>query len=458
MLIVMRKNNLNNIEPHKINRRRNMTIVTLCAVFGVAGGTCISNNVLSLVAIKLGAGDIYLGLLAAAFTAPLVLGIFSMKAIEKHGKLKILIPWTAASTILVMLYMLIPKIAQQYRPVYVLSSLFVIQILINTCAAIGNTAWFPLLQDTTPTRLTGRFFARLRTSWQTASIITVIVISFFLGKNSEWWKFEIIFAAAFILLTIKFLLLLRIQEKPLAVRHISDKTIIGRFKEVFQIKQLRYCIIYLACYSFLAAAPEPFKIKMLKQLHYSSGFILAAISMFGVGAILSLRFWGKLADKFGNRAIFSISHIGMIVTTILWLIIDNNIFSEIMTFILYFSFGIFHSGNGIAQTRYVLHSVPDSKQNYINIINFTTFFFISIAPIITGVFLTMTQNVSFSSGALNLNNYHLMFIIIGTLFIVPHILRRNLRAAKESSTSNVVAFVMRPLRNIFGPFKRINRK
>ena len=101
------KNNLNNIEPHKINRRRNMTIVTLCAVFGVAGGTCISNNVLSLVAIKLGAGDIYLGLLAAAFTAPLVLGIFSMKAIEKHGKLKILIPWTAASTILVMLYMLI---------------------------------------------------------------------------------------------------------------------------------------------------------------------------------------------------------------------------------------------------------------------------------------------------------------------------------------------------------------
>ena len=129
-----------------------------------------------------------------------------------------------------------------------------------------------------------------------------------------------------------------------------------------------------------------------------------------------------------------------------------------MIFILYLSFGIFHSGNGIAQTRYVLHSVPDSKQNYINIINFTTFAFISIAPIITGLLLTVTKNLNFSSGAVNLNNYHIMFIVIGILFVVPHILRRNLRVGKEKSTSNVVAFVVRPLRNIFGPFKRINKK
>ncbi len=455
---MMTHNNKNNISPHKINRRKNMTLVISCAVFGVAGATCISINILSLVAIKLGAGNIYLGLLAASVTAPLVLGIFSMKAIEKYGKLKVLIPWTAASTLLVTLYLIIPHIAQNYRPVIALASLFAIQILINICGSIGNTAWFPLLQDTTPVRLTGRFFARLRTSWQFASVITVIAIAIFLGKSSAWWKFEIIFAAAFVLLLIRFILLLFIQEKPPQPHHISQQNIIGRFIEVFKIKQLRYCIIYLGCYSFLAAAPEPFKIKMLKQLHYSSGFILAATSMFGVGAILSLRFWGKLADMFGNRAIFSISHIGMIVTTILWLVIDDNIFSKGMIFILYFSFGIFHSGNGIAQTRYVLHSVPDSKQNYINIINFTTFAFISIAPIITGLFLTATKNLNFSSGAVNLNNYHIMFIVIGILFVVPHILRRNLRIGKEKSTSNVVAFVVRPLRNIFGPFKRINKK
>ena len=44
--------NKNNIHPHKINRRRNMTLVISCAVFGVAGATCISINILSLVAIN----------------------------------------------------------------------------------------------------------------------------------------------------------------------------------------------------------------------------------------------------------------------------------------------------------------------------------------------------------------------------------------------------------------------
>jgi len=251
--------------------------------------------------------------------------------------------------------------------------------------------------------------------------------------------------------------LLFIKEKEAKIPFTKHQKIIERFKEVFANKQLRYCIIYLCCYSFLAAAPEPFKIKMLKQLGFSSGYILAATSMLGVGAIISLRFWGKLADSFGNRAIFSISHVGMIVTAILWIVIDKNSFSKIAVMILYFSFGIFHSGNGIAQTRYVLNAVPETKPNYINIVNFTTFFFISLAPIIAGLFLTLTKNISFSSGALNMNNYHILFVLTGTLFIIPHLLRRKLRVAKEKSTSDVVAFVIRPLRNIFGPFKNLNR-
>jgi len=439
----------------KISARRNMTLVISCAVFGVAGATCISNNVLSLAAIKLGAGNIFLGLLAFSFTAPLVLGIFSMNAIEKYGKLKILIPWTAVSTVLVLLFLAIPYAAEKYKTEYVLAALLIIQLLVASSGAIGNTAWFPLLKETTPTRITGRFFGTLRASWQTASIVTFLSIAFFLGKKTEWWMFKFIFLAAFVFLLIRFLLLLFIKEKPLLPHHISNLPIIARFKEVFRIPQLRYCIIYLCCYSFLAAAPEPFKIKMLKQLGFSSGYILTATSMLGLGAIISLRFWGKLADAFGNRAIFSISHIGMIITTILWIVIDYNSFSKAAVLILYFSYGIFHSGNGIAQTRYVLHSVPDTKLNYINIINFMTFSAISIAPIVAGLFLTFSKNVSFSSGAINLNNYHILFIATGALFVVPHLLRRKLRAGKEKSTSDVVAFVIKPLRNIFGPFKRI---
>ena len=190
---------------------------------------------------------------------------------------------------------------------------------------------------------------------------------------------------------------------------------------------------------------------------YSDSFIIAASAILGLGAIVSLRFWGKLADRFGNRGIFSVSHIGMIVTTLMWLLVEKNTFGTVLILVLYFLLSVFNGANGIARTRYLLHAVPSAKQYYINIINILCNSSMAIGPLIGGFFLYNTRGMKFTSGALHLNNYHFLFIITAMMFVIPHLLRKKLRTKKETPTTKVLAIVTRPVRNIFGSFIRINR-
>ena len=49
-----------------------------------------------------------------------------------------------------------------------------------------------------PKEITGKFFARLRTWWQSANLVFLLVTAYFFGKDPAWWKFEVVFVAAFI--------------------------------------------------------------------------------------------------------------------------------------------------------------------------------------------------------------------------------------------------------------------
>jgi MFS family permease len=180
--------------------------------------------------------------------------------------------------------------------------------------------------------------------------------------------------------------------------------------------------------------------------------------MIGAGAIISLRPWGKMADRFGNRFIFTIAHIGLFLCSLCWLLIGHNLFSQVLVFVLFFLWSIFHSGNGIAQTRYIMHTVPAGKQNYITIINVFLSLAMGLAPLLGGLFLATSSGLNLHLGPASFNNYDFLFVVAALLFILPHRLRNKLSVAHERPTMQVIGIVTRPLLNIFGPFLGINSR
>jgi len=278
--------------------------------------------------------------------------------------------------------------------------------------------------------------------------------------DPQWWRFQVVFAVGVIAYLIRISAIL-----PMSQRKNNQKTdppaIGDRFKTVFSEPKIRIFLFYIFFYLTASSMADPFKIKLLKDFGYGYGFILSANAAVCLGAILSLRFWGKIADKFGNRSVFSISHVGMIITSLLWMLVEPSVFGALLVFILYFISSVFNCANGIAQTRYMLHRVPADKQYFMNFIQITSGCAMATGPLTAGIFLANTKSLSLHSGAITLNNYSLLFLLTACLFVVPHLLRKKLRMKKETPTLEVLTIVSKPVKNIMGPFlpiKQPNKK
>ena len=446
-------------------RRRSMNFAIIGAVHAIIGATCfggrtlaVGGNVLVLVALKLGASEMFLGLLSSAMLSTWVFRIFTMSAVEKYGKRKIIIFWKMLSTLCIVPLFFLPAIVERFSAELCLLILLTVTFVRGATYALGNTGWFPLLHDIVPRQLTGRFFATMRTSWQTAGLVTLFVAAWFLGRDPDWWKFQILFIVAFVAYMIRALTVLNMVENPPGTSVPKKVSIFTRFREVLAQEQLRRLVLYISTYMIAATIVEPFKIKFLKDLGYGYGFILGATAMISLGAIVSLRFWGKLADRFGNHWIFTVSHIGIPVSTVLWIFIGKDTLSTVLVLALFFFWSVFNSGNRIAQTRYILHAVPADRQNQINVINVIASFVMGIAPLLGGLFLGLTRDYSFEFAVFRFNNYHILFIISAALFVLPHLLCGKIRQKADAPTMQVVAIVAHPLLNIFGPFMRISKR
>ncbi|MBN1436637.1 MAG: MFS transporter [Sedimentisphaerales bacterium] len=440
--------------------RRSMNCAVISSVGAIVGVYSIGGNVLNLFALKLGAGEVYLGVLSFAFMVPTLFRVFTMNTIERVGKRKVLLIGFYITAVLALPFVAVALLAGTgwLSAQWCLAIVLVAMFLRVSVGQMASTGWFPLLQDVVPSDMTGRFFARIRITWQTAGFLTLLGTAWYLGEESSWGQFAVVFGVGTLAFVLRAVALIPVVERPARAEEHTKIGVGQRFREVLAERHYRVLTLYILFYMAAATAVEPFKVKMMKDLGYDDRTVLIATAMTALGAILSLRFWGKLADRFGNRSIFSISHVGMIVVTLFWLLVDKSGFGMGMIFALYLLASVFNSGNGIAQTRYILHTVPSDKQNHINIINIVSNVTAGVAPLLAGLLLWLTRGFGFASGAVSLNNYHLLFVLTALLFVVPHVLRKTLTGTKETSTSQVISFMSNTIRNAFQGYLSISGK
>ena len=435
-------------------RRLSLKCAIIGAINGIIGYSCICGTVLTLLCLKFDATEVFIGAITFVVAASWTTRVFTMSTVEKHGKRKVLIFWHSIGAVFIIPFFFLPALAGRWTPAACLALIFIASSLRAIAYGMGSTGWFPLLHDIVPLRLTGRVFANMRVSWQSAYLIALLLIAWLMGDDPQWWKFQIVFIIAFCAYVMRALIILPMSENPMPAENSEKISILARFAEVFAQKELRRVIVYLCTYYLAAWTTHPFRVKLLKDLGYSDGFVLAASAMVGLGAIISLRFWGRLVDRFGNRFIFTLAIIAMPLFTLPWIFVKED--SGVLVLVLFFLWSIFHSGNGIAQTRYMLHAVSPEKQNQINIINVISAFSMGLAPLFGGLFLKVTGSVRFNITGLGFDNYDVLFIISSALFIAPYLLRKSLRQKKDTPTMHVLAIVTRPMLSIFGPFLRTN--
>ncbi len=435
-------------------RKRSLNLAIASSLGAVIGAGFLRGPVLNLLALKLGASDVLLGWLSFAAAAPFFMGIFTMARMEKVGKKKVIVPWFMLASLIAVFFVIVPllRMWNLLEPRYCLYIILVATLFRSMTTAFGATGWFPILQDLVPKEIVGSWFAKIRTCWQSFSLITLLVVAWFMGQDSPWWKFVVVFGFSIVALFFRAVTVMPMSEKPVKPKADSNRGAFRRVADAWKLKSLRDVMLYVCIYCMAAWAPLPFQIKYMKVLGFGDNFVLAAFAMINLGAIISLLFWGKLADRFGNRSVFSISHVGMIVTLAMWVLVDNNPFGRVLIFILFTLYSLFNSGNGIARTRYLFHAVPETRQNDINIAFFFTQLAMAVGPVMAGFLLFLLGDYTFTSGGVDLNKYHILFLINAAAFAIPHIMRRKMRFKADKPTTQVINTLARPFRNILEPF------
>jgi len=210
--------------------------------------------------------------------------------------------------------------------------------------------WIAWMGDLVPQKVRGRHFAwrnRIFSITQLICVLTAGIISRkYTTNTAHWTLFALIFFTASIARFISNGMMRRQYEPP--IEPVAGK------KHLSIIHQPRpflfYCLSAALVQGSVALAGPFFNVWYIRDLHFDY-FTLSAVTVAMVlGTIVSLPFWGKIADAFGNRTVIVIT-VFLIATVPLPYIVWSKAWQ---IWILNFYTGVCWSGYNLSNFNYLL--------------------------------------------------------------------------------------------------------
>ena len=230
------------------------------------------------------------------------------------------------------------------------------------CAHFTAPAWNSLIADRLDQHERGAYFARRAKIVAALSLFALCgagwVLSLWQHSSAAWWGFVSIFAIAGGARILSALTLSPVQDvHPTA--HKESQQGFRDFLRLSATKDFRRFLLFsgLMHASVLIAGPF-FVLYLIQDIHLSyvgyGGWLAAGI----LGQLLTLQAWGQFGDRFGNKALLSITGYTVPFLPMLYLVSTN------LGFLLAVNFlgGVVWGGLGLALQNYVFDSVrPEDR-------------------------------------------------------------------------------------------------
>tara|TARA_B100000579_G_C22822104_1_gene851189 strand:- start:90 stop:1373 length:1284 start_codon:yes stop_codon:yes gene_type:complete len=232
---------------------------------------------------------------------------------------------------------------------------------VGSAMTLGN--WFALLHPIVPEKIRGRFFGRLRLTWQSVGIIFTLIFIYILEQLPFLRIFQAILVIISIFLAIRILFYQQIPEleKPVPPKESLFKTLKNVIAIPYYISFCCYCFLLTF---FTAACPQIFNLIEKDVLNYTKTEIIFIGNLLIVGALAGFVIGGRMVDRFGTKYVFMFCHFGF--GTILILFLLRSLFpGEIIVYvgILTLLFGSVQAASGLAMTSETLVLIPEENKS-----------------------------------------------------------------------------------------------
>ena len=227
---------------------------------------------------------------------------------------------------------------------------------IGSAMTLGN--WFALLHPIIPEKIRGRFFGRLRLTWQSIGIVLTLLFIYTLEQFPSLGIYQAVLIIISIFMAVRIFFYQQIPEldKPVPPKESFLKTLMDVIAIPDYISFCSYCFLLSF---FTAACPQIFNLIEKDVLHFSKVEIVSIGNLLVGGALAGFILGGRLVDRFGTKYVFLCCHFGF--ATILFLFLWRALFPgevQIIVGILTILFGMVQAASSIAMTSETLVLIP----------------------------------------------------------------------------------------------------
>ncbi|MBN2138099.1 MAG: MFS transporter [Sedimentisphaerales bacterium] len=371
-----------------------LSLVIKDGIASQAMGILTGGAFLVAFAVKLGASNFVIGLLAAIGPLSQLLQLPSIFLVEKLRNRRAITVFAAGvSRVCWLAVALIPFV---FGAKIGIAVLLVALVLVSALGAVGGCSWNSWMRDLIPQGILGSFFSkRMRISTGVGVALSIAAAAYLdiwkkLSPQHEIEGYSILFFAGFVAGAIGLYFLARTPEKAMPAQ--AERVPVFRLiAQPFRDGNFRKLIAFMSSWNFAVNLAGPFfMVYMLKRLGMAMSVIIALSIVSQVMNFLFLRVWGRYTDRFSNKSVLAICGPLFIFSILAWTFTtmpEKYFLTMPLLVLIHVVMGLSSAGVSLASGNISMKLAPEGQATaYLAANTITNSVAAGIAPILGGLF------------------------------------------------------------------------
>jgi MFS family permease len=440
-------------------------------------GSIVGSGFLAAYALALGASNLHVGVLAAIpfLTQPIQILMIAVVEHVRRRKAIAVTAWGMAQ-LLWLPIAAIPFILGT-PSAGAISMLLGLMLMRGILGAITNSAWNGWVRDLVPQELLGRFFARRIALANLVAMVFGLGSALFVDAWQRWaapeeavlgYTFSLLAGALTLgLATPIFMALMpepQMQPPPLPKRPLSSI-----LAEPFRDKNFQRLVRFLFLWGLSLNLAVPFfAVYMLQRLGMPLTSVIF-LSVLGQGAnIAFMRAWGPMVDRFGSKAVLSLSVSLYLLVILGWTFTtmpEGYFLTVPLLVILHLFAGVASAGVGLTTGTIGMKLAPEGRSTaYLAVAALATNLGSGLGPLLGGQFadffdvrsLSLTFSWIDPTRSLNVPTLHLtgfdfLFALVFIMGLATLNALNGLKEEGEATREEVLDALVAPMRVLSRP-------
>jgi MFS family permease len=394
---------------------------------------------------KLGLPKGQIGFILSLFPFCGIIALFAAPAIARFGLKRTFVLMWGTRKVVTAFLLFTPWVLSRYGSGAGFIYVAIVILLFAICRAIGETAFYPWMQEAIPDNIRGRFNSINATVGNIAALASVGIAGLVIGKHAGLSAFMTLIAVGVVFGFISVWAATRI---PGGAPVKSDPDRMNHFQGMIEAasdKNFRFFLVGLALLTFSTGVAGFIPLYLTHEVGISSSKVVLLSIAASIGAMAGY-LWGWASDRYGGKPVLLLClGISALFPLLYMMIPRHSGYSISIAILVMFGGGIFGAGVQTAtqQIMYVNLVPPEKNTRYMALYYAWMGLIGGLSPIFAGYLLEQTKNMSGRFGIFAIDSFTPLLLLSVLANIAGLLFMHRIRVKGDISAGRLAGMFVR---------------